>query len=581
MSVKNPRDYNTDTIRQTDRQAVGNQPDDTPPTGGSTVNGGGGGGSGITSLTGDVTATGPGAAAATIANAAVTLAKMANLAADSLLGNPTGSSATPSAITLGSGLAFSGTTLTATGSAGITQLTGDATAGPGSGSQALTLAAVNGTPGTFTNANITVNAKGLITAAANGSAGGGGYLNEYNVNSSTYGASPSASASANVTAINAAIAALNAAGGGRLLFPGEGSYAINATLTAITVPCEIVGMGAGVTAITQSSSTAGCFNITGAAACWIHGLNIEGGGTGGSGSGIALGTSSVLHTSTLIENCEVAGWATSINGVNIAYCVFQNNTIGGNFGVVLDSPTNPNNGSNKLIGNTLNCVNTCAKQVGASGTQMVGNYFAGGLFLFQLSPPAALGGAVDLWFVGNHLEDYGTSAIMLNAPATSGQYANIVIVGNEFANNGSIPSSGPAIATSHTSTPGVWLQRVIITGNAFADGVGLHAVDLFYAEFCTITGNAFGLHGAVSGVNIDSTCNNVEVSSDGNSFGFGTVFVTDSQTRTVATLQTASAFTGKRTYVTDATSTTFLSIVAGGGTNKVPVFSNGPNWLIG
>ncbi len=51
----------------------------------------------------------------TIAAGAVTLAKQANLAASSLMGNPTGSSAAPSAVTLGSGLSFSGSTLAASG----------------------------------------------------------------------------------------------------------------------------------------------------------------------------------------------------------------------------------------------------------------------------------------------------------------------------------------------------------------------------------------------------------------------------------------------------------------------------------
>ncbi len=59
-----------------------------------------------------------------IANSSIVLAKLANLAGVSLLGNPTGSPAAPSAITLGTGLSFSGTTLQATGSGGtVTSIT--------------------------------------------------------------------------------------------------------------------------------------------------------------------------------------------------------------------------------------------------------------------------------------------------------------------------------------------------------------------------------------------------------------------------------------------------------------------------
>ena len=51
------------------------------------------------------------------------------------------------------------------------------------------------------------------------------------------------------------------------------------------------------------------------------------------------------------------------------------------------------------------------------------------------------------------------------------------------------------------------------------------------------------------------------------------------QNFTVATLP--AAVSGGRAFVTDATATTFASIVAGGGSNRVPVYSDGTNWRIG
>src|SRR5688572_5533677 len=51
---------------------------------------------------------------------------------------------------------------------------------------------------------------------------------------------------------------------------------------------------------------------------------------------------------------------------------------------------------------------------------------------------------------------------------------------------------------------------------------------------------------------------------------------------TVATLPSASDLgAGATAFVTDANATTFHNTVAGGGSNKVPVVSDGTNWLIG
>jgi hypothetical protein len=53
-------------------------------------------------------------------------------------------------------------------------------------------------------------------------------------------------------------------------------------------------------------------------------------------------------------------------------------------------------------------------------------------------------------------------------------------------------------------------------------------------------------------------------------------------TLTVGTLPTAAtAGVGARAFVTDASATTFASVVAGGGPNKVPVYSDGTDWRIG
>lgn len=131
-------------------------------------------GGGVTSLTGDVTGTGPGATATTIAAGAVTNAKIVAAAGISVnkLAALTASKAVKTdasgflASSTASSASLDALSGTNTGDQTIT-LTGDTT-GSGTGSFATTLATVNSNVGSFTNSSITVNAKGLVTAAASG-----------------------------------------------------------------------------------------------------------------------------------------------------------------------------------------------------------------------------------------------------------------------------------------------------------------------------------------------------------------------------------------------------------------------------
>jgi len=122
-------------------------------------------------LTGDVTNS-AGSYATTISAGVVTYAKMQTLAAKSLIGNPTGSTATGQAVYIGGNLSYSNDTLYGIGggtvtSVGLTSTTLGVTGSPitSSGTMTVNLVASGVTAGTYNT--LTVNSNGIVTAGAN------------------------------------------------------------------------------------------------------------------------------------------------------------------------------------------------------------------------------------------------------------------------------------------------------------------------------------------------------------------------------------------------------------------------------
>jgi hypothetical protein len=248
----------------------------------------------------------------------------------------------------------------------------------------------------------------------------------------------------------------------------------------------------------------------------------------------------------------------------------------------------------------------------ASGLSVTGNVTGGNLITGALAQAATLSatGAVtfsattDSIGIGN---SHTTGAVIIGGSSgtgninlgrsTASQNTNIQIgatgTGNTKTINigtGGLAGStttiaiGPVTATTAAATATFNTATTVAIGNTGGSALsvagnitGGNVLGGANVNATTHTGTTVSVTGNITGGNV--LFGSGIVSGTGNITG-GPYLKTSSLT--VATLPAAStAGAGARSFVTDATSTTFASIVAGAGANAVPVFSDGTNWKIG
>jgi hypothetical protein len=155
--------------------------------------------------------------------------------------------------------------------------------------------------------------------------------------------------------------------------------------------------------------------------------------------------------------------------------------------------------------------------------------------------------------------------------ATTGAFSNQVtgraldITGTQ---NSYTPAGGVAVQYSGSGTGQI---------RAYANVAGGGTAQLNIMGGATLVAQATSAGALLPGVADTTTLGNV-------SWRWANIFTNYVKTvpTTVASLTAAAtAGAGARAFVSDATATTFASIVTGGGANPVPVYSDGTNWRIG
>lgn len=385
---------------------------------------------------------------------------------------------------------------------------------------------------------------------------------------------------ANLTAIQAAIDAV-AATGGTVFFPNSGKFRIagqlniaNRSSIKLMAPGNsgYIGPDNANAALTLTATTAALLNLNGSEGIEICGLNLGYNNAGYIGNLIALQTDGVsLSANIHIHHCRIGGLqgaATGANSlINATGCLkltveqgFMDAALVGILGTSTgDSATNGviindiwfdrGFGCPIIAGGSSWTIEKCIFELNLAGT--------------AIGIQTTSAGVETLNVIGCHFDDGSTTGTWINV--NGGPIHGGVIMGNWIRNGARAINLGTS-------------SSVAVLGNAIYALESIPPIVPGTATNCTALSNYVRTD---SGSNVPSLLS--ATPGDGWLYdNFDSKGVRQSgRVKTVATLPAASGLQGARYTVTDANSTTFLSTVAGGGANIVPVFSDNTNWKIG
>jgi Right handed beta helix region len=299
--------------------------------------------------------------------------------------------------------------------------------------------------------------------------------------------------------VNAAVAALNANGGGTLYFQ-KGAYSVTGVPTAITVPSTVLADGWGCTSLSQTDGTNPAMIINCAGPNTVRGLNFVSGGTYALQMTYTSAPSFISHP--YVSECQ---FLSATNGLylNAAFSVVRDCNFGCTTGAYFTNLGNLDESAGLISGCTFASSGQGVYAL-ADGLQITDNYFYGGNYAVVFSVTAAAN-LVDLWINDNHIENQAVAAISLQGPSGSGSFSCVVIVGNEFNSEGQ--TTGIILDTSAGSPVANWLSNLTFTGNVVGD-FGTFGIKLYNASLVTIAGNTFSSNLTGTAIYIDASCSN-------------------------------------------------------------------------